>query len=361
MIDNTIYLDQNDNIDNITDIRDSRINKINKSAIFNINKRLHPNYAEQEDIPSLKPISLTSSVKPFPTSPKKGTPLLSVPMSPKKEPLLPIPVIPKKEILLPLPKKETLLPLPKKEVLLPKKEIQIPMSPKKETLLPLPKKEIQIPMSPKKETLLPLPKKEVLLPLPKKETLLPISKKPLILPPKSPNKQILIPKKPLILSPKPANKQILTQTRSPTPLPKSPSKNNDTLKTVNVTNLKPEIPNINNFTKSPTNYKNISNKIKLPELDTTIRSEKLRPVVIKSLESNIPIIPNIDDKYRRILKDIDFNKLRKTRHGKNNEMYDLPYVKDLAKSLDISTRDNKDDIIDRIKEKARSLGFNVED
>jgi len=144
-------------------------------------------------------------------------------------------------------------------------------------------------------------------------------------------------------------------------LPKSPSKNNDTLKTVNVTNLKPEMPNINNFTKSPTNYKNISNKIKLPELDTTIRSEKLRPVVIQSLDSNIPIMPNTDDKYRRILKDIDFNKLRKTRHGKNNEMYDLPYVKDLAKSLDISTRDNKDDIIDRIKEKARSLGFNVED
>jgi hypothetical protein len=89
---------------------------------------------------------------------------------------------------------------------------------------------------------------------------------------------------------------------------------------------------------------------------------------VRSSETNVPIIPNIDDKYRKILSgndprfaDFTFKKLRKTRHGKNNEMYDLPYVKELAKSLDISTRDNKPDIIDRILDKARSLGFNVDD
>jgi hypothetical protein len=342
----TTFLEPNDNIDTIIDIMSSSIDKINKFAGFNIHKRIHPSYSKQIEtlIPSLKPISLSSFTKPFPESKKEI--LLPPPRSPKKEILLPPPRSPKKEILLPpprSPKKEIILPT-KKEIILPtKKEIILPS---KKPILPLPTKKEILPLPIKKEILLPTTKKEIL-PLP--------TKKPILLP-KSPVKPILLPKE--ILSPR---------------LPK-----NDTseLKTIYVTNLKPNIPNINNFNKKSnkielpkTKFPVEEVKILLPQLMTTIHSENSRPIIISTQDSITSKIIDIDDKHRKILsgnhpdypkfKGFDFSKLSETRHGKNNETYDLPYVKELAKSLGLSSKGNKDVIIERIRQKAAALGFNL--
>ena len=133
-----------------------------------------------------------------------------------------------------------------------------------------------------------------------------------------------------------------------------------------MTKLEPTMPKINDVYKKQINREFSSDEIELPQLNTIIHSKKSRPMVIQTRDVNIPKIPDVDDEYRKILlgndpefKDFNFSKLSATRHGKNNETYDLPYIKKLAKRLKVSSKDNKDDIIIRIEDKARSLGFDI--
>ena len=303
---NESFLESLINIDDVLDIIDSHFDKINKFAAFNINKRIHPSYVEKIKtlIPSLKPISLSSftNVKPFPVSPSKV--------------LLPEPI--KSKVLLPEPiKSKVLLPEPTKS------KVLLPGSSKSKVLLPgSSKSNIILPGSPKSNII-----------LPNKNSL---SKSNIILP-RTPRTDIILPKTPIgdIVSPR--------------------------LKTVSVTNLEPNIPKIDDFNGKLIKKGIIqSNKIELPQLSTIVRSEKSRPIVTYKEDSNIPKIPDVDDEHRKILLGIDFSKLNYSRHGPNNEVYDLPDVKDLAKILKLSSKDNKDDIIDRIRERAIILGFNIE-
>ena len=336
-----------ENIEDILDVITFNYENINKFASFNINKRIHPSYVQKivTEIPLLKSINLSTNNKPFP---------VSIPKNLKKEVLLPQPNILKKEIILQQPnilKKEIILPQPnilKKEIILPvvpKKEIILPIVPKKEIILPIvPKKEIILPISPKKEIIFPSStKKNIILPSsPKKEIILPISPKSKIL---IPNNMILPinQTKIIISSKKSIDEEILSYG----------------LKIINVTNLRPNIPKINELYIKP--IKNVVkfDTVELPELTTILKFEKSRPIVFYKEDTNIPKIADIDDEHRRILLNIDFNKLSYSRHGPNNEVYDLPYVKDLAKKLKISLKGNKDKIIDRIIEKAISLGIDT--
>ena len=296
-MDDMIYLEPNNIID-IVDIMSSHFDKINEFAGFNINKRIHPSYSKQITtlIPSLKPISLSSSKdqKPFP---KKLNENNLIPLEPIKSNIM----------------------LPKS----PKSNVTLPKSPKSNIILPKsPKSSIILPESPKRNIMLP----------------------------RSPKSNIMLPR----------------SSRSNVSLPESPRNNISKLQTITVTDLKPNIPKIENVNNkiykdlgSQLEIKRTFDKIELPQLATIIDSKKLRPVIAKTQNSNIPEVPDMDDEHRKILLNTDFNKLSKTRHGKNNETYDLPTTKELAKRIKVSSKGNKDEIIERIQERALQLGINI--
>jgi len=289
----------NDNISEIINIMNDNFSNVNETAEFNINKRIHPSYSKKTTslITSLNPISLTTSKiqKSFPKLPNKNIKLQS------------------SEIILPKPKESIILPKPKESIILPK-----------------PKESIILPKSPRSTIILPKS--------PKSTVILPKSPKSTVILPKSPKSTIILPKSP----------------KSTVILPET-----ITIKTVKVTNLEPEIPQINNLSRKLISKEYIPKTIDLPQMNTTIKSQKSRPIITNIEISNIPEIPDIDDIHRKILLGVDFSKLRKTRHGKNNDTYDLPSIKELAKSIKVSTKDNKDDIIERIENRAIQLGINI--
>ena len=318
-MDETIYLEPNNNISDISDVSDivdimtTHFDKINKLAGFNVNKRIHPSYSKQTTtlIPSLKPISLSSKdQKLFPQKLNKNIMIPSEPI--------------KSDIILLLPGSS-------------RKNIMLPESPRKDIILPLPG-------SPKSS--IPLPK-SVTPPRSPKSIILPRSSKSIILP-ESPRIIIPFPKGDIIL---PKNNIILPKTNHLPVEEVSPLLSK--LKTITVTDLRPNIPKIDNFNtlgnykNSQTQYKDlgtqgIPNKIELPKLTTVLNSEKSRPVIVNTQNSNIPETPDMDDEHRKILLNIDSSKLSKNRRGKNNETYDLPFTKELARSIGVSPKGNKD-------------------
>jgi len=388
-------MNSENNINDIIDILSINVVKINKYASFNINKRINPDYIKPiiTSIPTLTPLILPSTnIKPFPVSPAK-TQLKSVLAS---EPIL----TPKPEIktVIPEPETKTIIPTPEIKTIISKQETK-PVTPKSNILLPKPKlllpkttnlvEEVNIVKTPK--ILLPkfinlseevnvIQKPRILLPKPKiqlpksnltvEETIIEenqnLSQKPqvkVLLP--VPTKLNISSKKEIIL-PKTKKEIILPKAKKEIILPKAPTILTETeIKSESkiITNLKPNIPNIDQTNNFITNKKILlqSDKIELPKLDTIIKPEKSRPIVSYKEDNNIPIIPDIEDEHRRILseKDFDFKKLSKNRHGPNNEVYDLPYVKKLAKRLGRSTEGNKPEIIDKIIEYAIYLGFDV--